>query len=435
MARELLPAVPPYVRVMTATDALPGGLWYGLVGESIVSFGVVDVGKAGSSILFTWAANGASRGGGVYEARIDNGEVKALLSNKAVLTIKRFPSPDHQSVEQQVTVVTPLPGSPAETAHLMPGDRITELDGKWIAPMHLWYREMTFVTDHYSRADSQWRRDADSGDPENERPPATPEQRKQAEDAAEKFASRWRTSTDVRSALDLLETASNGEHTLTIERSGEPKPRQVKVTCGALQVAPVSRPRILPGNIGQIQIRQISPAAVTALASALKELHEAGAQSLVLDLRRSPGGSLEAAEQMAGLFVSSGPFTILQERDAKRKLVEKPLVIKPPATPAPKFSAIAVLVDRGTAGSSEVLAAALRDHGVAKLYGSPTFGDGTEQTVLPLDNGAAVCVTSAKFLTLKRLDFDGKGLKPDVVVPAAPGLDRQLEQAVKSLRA
>ena len=138
---------------------------------------------------------------------------------------------------------------------------------------------------------------------------------------------------------------------------------------------------------------------------------------------------------MAGLFVSSGPFTILQERDAKRKLVEKPLVIKPPATPAPKFSAIAVLVDRGTAGSSEVLAAALRDHGVAKLYGSPTFGDGTEQTVLPLDNGAAVCVTSAKFLTLKRLDFDGKGLKPDVVVPAAPGLDRQLEQAVKSLRA
>ena len=89
VARELLPAVPPYVRVMTATDALPGGLWYGLVGESIVSFGVVDVGKPGVNILFTWAANGATRGGGVYEARIDNGEVKALLPNKAVLTIKR----------------------------------------------------------------------------------------------------------------------------------------------------------------------------------------------------------------------------------------------------------------------------------------------------------------------------------------------------------
>jgi len=92
-------------------------------------------------------------------------------------------------------------------------------------------------------------------------------------------------------------------------------------------------------------------------------------------------------------------------------------------------------VDRGTAGSAEVLAAALRDHGVAKLFGSSTFGDGTEQTILPLDNGAAISVTCAKFFTPKHLDFDGKGLKPDVVVPAAPGLDRQLEQAVKSLRA
>jgi C-terminal processing protease CtpA/Prc len=131
----------------------------------------------------------------------------------------------------------------------------------------------------------------------------------------------------------------------------------------------------------------------------------------------------------------SGPMAVLQVRDDHRKLVDKPLPIKPAATAPPKFSAIAVLVDGGTAGSSEVLAAALRDHGVAKLYGSTTFGDGTEQTIMPLDNGAAVCVTSARFLTPKHVDFDGKGLKPDVVVPASPGLDRQLEQAVKSLRA
>ena len=88
LARELLPAVPPYVRVTTATELLPGGLWYGLVGESIVSFAVVDMGKPGLSILFTWAS-GASRGGGVYEARIDNGEITAILPTKAVLTVKR----------------------------------------------------------------------------------------------------------------------------------------------------------------------------------------------------------------------------------------------------------------------------------------------------------------------------------------------------------
>ncbi len=354
----------------------------------------------------------------------------------AVLTVKKYPTPDRQAVEQDVTVVTPLPGSPAETAHLLPGDRITELDGHWIAPMHLWSREMRFYTDHYTLADGGWERDQDGGaDPDAGRPQTTPEQRKAAQEEQAKQDNRLRTSTDVQSALELLMTADSGEHTLTVERSGEPKPHEVKITFGTVQVAPVPKPRILPGNIGEVQIRQISPATVTALNEALKQLHDAGAQSLVLDLRHSPGGSLDATREIAGLFVPSGDLTLLQQRDAKRKLIEKPVAIKPPATPAPKFSSIAILVDRGTAGSAEVLAAALRDHGVAKLFGSSTFGDGTEQTVMPLDNGAAVSITTAKFFTPKHLDFDGKGLKPDVVVPEAPGLDRQLEQAVKSLRA
>jgi len=355
----------------------------------------------------------------------------------AVLTIKRYPSPDRQSLEKDLTVVTPLPGSPAEAAHLLPGDRITELDGHWIAPIHLWAREMRFNTAHYGRADSQWRKDADSGaDPDaGPRPGATPEQRKEAEDAADKWAERLRSSTDLQAAMELLLTSTSGDHTLTIERAGEPKPHQVKVTLGTLELAPVAKPRILPGNIGQLQLRQISPEAVTAVESALKELHDGGAQTLVLDLRHSPGGSLEAAQQIAGLFVPSGPMALLQVRDDKRKLVDKPLPIKPSAAAQPKFASIAILVDGGTAGSSEVLAAALRDHGVAKLFGSTTFGDGTEQTIMPLDNGASVSVTSARFFTPKHVEFDGKGLKPDVVVPASPGLDRQLEQAVKSLRA
>jgi C-terminal peptidase prc len=354
----------------------------------------------------------------------------------AVLTVKRNPTPDRQVMEQDVTVVTPLPGSPAEAAHLLAGDRISEIDGHWIAPMHLWSREMRFYTDHYTVADGGWQRDPDGGaDPDAGRPQATPEQRKAAEEELAKQNNRLRTSTDIQAALEMLITATSGDHTLTVERAGESKPHQVKVTFGSIQVAPVPKPRILPGNIGEVQIRQISPATLTALDAALKELHDGGAQSLVLDLRHSPGGSLETTREIAGLFVPSGELTVLQERDAKRKLVEKPVSVKPPTTPAPKFNSIAVLVDRGTAGSAEVLAAALHDHGVARLFGSTTFGDGTEQTIMPLDNGAAVSITTAKFFTPKHLDFDGKGLKPDVVVPEAPGLDRQLEQAVKSLRA
>jgi len=89
VARALLPAVPPQVRITAGTDALPGGLWYGLLGESIVSFAVVDIGKPGLSILYTWVSSGSTRGGGVYEASADAGAVKALMPNKAVLTVKR----------------------------------------------------------------------------------------------------------------------------------------------------------------------------------------------------------------------------------------------------------------------------------------------------------------------------------------------------------
>lgn len=353
----------------------------------------------------------------------------------AVLTIKRYSTPDRQASEKQITVVTPLPGSPAEKAGLLPGDRITEIDGRWIAPMHLWTREMAFATEPIKPAEYLWERKSQQTDPDGgNKPKSTPEQRKQAEDAADKLANRWKSSTDIQSTLELLTTAPSGEHTLTIEHTGQPKPRQVKLTLGTLEVPPVSK-RLLPGNIGYLQLREIGPDAVPDIEAALKELHDAGAQSLVLDLRRSPGGSLEATEQIAGLFISTGPLGSLQVRDDRRKLTDKPLAVRPPATPAPKFGSLAVLVDGGTAGSAEVLAAALRDHGVAKLFGGTTFGDGTEQTILPLENGAALSITSGKFLTPKRIDFDGKGLKPDVVIPAGPGLDRQLEQAVKSLRA
>jgi len=70
----------------------------------------------------------------------------------AVLTVKRSTPAERTSTERDVTVVAPLPGSAAEAAHLLPGDRITELDGHWIAPMHLWTREMAFLTDRYGLA-------------------------------------------------------------------------------------------------------------------------------------------------------------------------------------------------------------------------------------------------------------------------------------------
>jgi hypothetical protein len=75
--------------VTSGTDAIPGGLWYGILGESIVAFAVVDAGKPGLSVLYTWVASGASRGGGVYEATMERGALKVLLPNKSILAVER----------------------------------------------------------------------------------------------------------------------------------------------------------------------------------------------------------------------------------------------------------------------------------------------------------------------------------------------------------
>jgi pimeloyl-ACP methyl ester carboxylesterase len=89
VARALLPSIPPDVRIADGTGDVPGGLWYGLVGEHIIAFAVVEAGSARRSVLFAWVASASIRGGGVYDATMEGGVLTSVLPNKVVLTVKR----------------------------------------------------------------------------------------------------------------------------------------------------------------------------------------------------------------------------------------------------------------------------------------------------------------------------------------------------------
>lgn len=349
----------------------------------------------------------------------------------AVLTIRRNVKSDG-TAERNVTVVAPLPGSPAEKAGLLPGDRIIEIDGRWIAPARLSPRVLHRITEDTGPVFTPQPGKDELPPDDEERSKPSLEEEKQRREAAEAERKKWRNSTDVASALRMLTVETSGRHTLTVERPGE-KPRTVTVTLARTEITPVVA-RMQGNGVGYIRLSQISAAAAQQFAAAVTELQGKGARSLILDLRRSPGGTLVHAQEIAGRLMASGNIGIVQRRNAQRKLVKQPLAVKPAAT-RPRFQSLAVLVDRGTAGASELLAVALRDAGRAKLIGEQTFGDGTEQTLFPLDNGSALSITTAKMLSPKELDFDGKGLKPDVAAPAVPGSDRPLEQALRALRA
>jgi carboxyl-terminal processing protease len=351
----------------------------------------------------------------------------------AVLAIRRTTKSDG-SAERNITVVTPMPGSPAEKAGLQPGDRITEIDGRWIAPARLSPRVLNRITEEVGPYFTpQPGKDLVPKDDE-ERPKPTVDEEKQRKEAAETERKKWRNSTDLASVLRQLTVQTSGKHTLTVERAGEEKPRTVSVTLAHTEVPPVTS-RMQGDGVAYIRLNQVSAAAAQAFGTALTELQGKGARSLILDLRRSPGGTLVHAQEIAGRLMSTGNLAIVQRRNGARKPVKQPLAVKPAAKPS-RFRSIVVLVDRGTAGASEALAAGLRDSGTAKLIGEQTFGDGTEQTLFPLDNGAALSITTAKMLSPKEIDYDGKGLKPDVAVPATgAGEDRPLEQALRAVRA
>ncbi len=344
----------------------------------------------------------------------------------AVLTIRKYKEGDEKApyTERNVTVVAPLPGSAAEKAGLLPGDRITHLGGQWIAPEHHSYRTLAQLEDDLDEGDG------DPAPPDDPKRQITPEQQKEREQARER-ARRWLKSTDIRTVMELLQSGAPGEHTLTVERAGAEKPLTVKVTLADGQ-AEVFSARKLNAATGYARRGVVSSATAEQLAKALGEFQKDGVQNLVLDLRRSPGGSLEAAREIAGLLAPNSTLATAKERDAKRKVVEKKIAAKGgngAAARVFKPAAFSILVDGGTAGASEILAAAFRDNLGAKLVGAQTFGDGTEQHFVELANGAAVSITHAHLLSPKGAEVEGKGLKPDAA--GGPG-DAGIEAAQRA---
>jgi carboxyl-terminal processing protease len=310
-----------------------------------------------------------------------------------------------------ITVVSVLPGSPAEKAGMQAGDRITHIDGRWIAPTHVSYRLLTQLTESLGPQDLRPRdpNDTDSLDV----PPPNPE-RDRARKEADEARSRWKNAAELPVAIQTLSGGQTGDHELIIERGRPTKTLKVNVTLGSTKADVVSAKKV-SDKVGHLRILAFNPDVPQEVATALQDFQKSGIKSLVVDLRENAGGSIDAARAVAGMLLGNAKFAVVRERDAARKIVERTVLTEAGSvhfTPA----SLSVLVDRGTAGTAELLAAALRDQTNVKLVGANTFGDGTEQELLVLDNGTGFTLTRAQFQTLKGVAFDRRGLKVDVPV-------------------
>ena len=317
----------------------------------------------------------------------------AALAVRRIAHVKTADLPAY--TEYRLTVVTPLPGSPAEKAGLQPGDTITTLDGKWV------YNDEWVYTQTKALKALQ-------DDPVSFNKLVTTLQK------------RIDGSVSLADAQTKLEDPAAKTITLAVTRTGTAQPIPVTLDTGAATTVPAVTSRSLPGGIGYIKINQFTTDADKEFASALSGFGT-DPKGLVIDLRNSPGGLLESGAAIAARLTSAPAFGYVETKGKKIQTVA--------ITPGTKVTCpIAVLVNGGTANTAEMLAAALQSGG-AKLVGTNTFGDASDVKLIMLRDGAGFTMTVGKLLTAGHTEFGGTGIKPDIAAPDTPGSD-VLDRAV-----
>ncbi|ALN82716.1 C-terminal processing peptidase family protein [Lysobacter antibioticus] len=217
-----------------------------------------------------------------------------------------------------------------------------------------------------------------------------------------------------------LRGAPGSKVVLTIVREGRDKPFDVTVARETIRVASV-KGRMLEPGYGYVRVSAFQADTAADFESQLEKLKtQAGGKlrGLVIDLRSNPGGLLTSAVQIADDLLEKGKIVSTRGRIAISDAEFG-------ATPGDRLDGapVVVLVDAGSASASEVLAGALRDNGRARVVGSRTFGKGSVQTVLPLDNGDSVKLTTARYYTPSGKSIQALGIIPDVLLRAAKSED------------
>ncbi len=217
----------------------------------------------------------------------------------------------------------------------------------------------------------------------------------------------------INDAVKKMRGKPGSDITLTIMREGEQKPLTFKLTRALIKVASV-RSRLLEPGFGYIRVSQFQAATGDDVIKQLGELKAKSGDKLnglILDLRNNPGGILGAAVSISDTFLESGKIVYTDGRVADSKLE---FSAKPPdmLNGAP----LIVLINEGSASASEIVAGALQDRGRALIMGRRSFGKGSVQTILPMNNRSALKLTTARYFTPNGRSIQAEGIKPDIVI-------------------
>lgn len=251
-----------------------------------------------------------------------------------------------------------------------------------------------------------------------------------------KIDSSLTSDLDVDEAVDLIRGEKGTEVTLTVLREGDESTREIKIIRDLVKIPLIETEHRKEDGVFIINLFSFNDGSIEAMEDALTEFVESKSKNLILDLRNNPGGYLSAAIDISSWFLEEGKVVV--EEEGKLEKYNKTY------RSGRHFLAgdynMVVLVDGGSASASEIVAGALQEHGKAKLVGTKTFGKGSVQELVPMQNGTSLKVTVAKWLTPGGVSISENGLTPDIEVEfdseeyAETGKDNQLEKAIEVIK-
>ena len=251
----------------------------------------------------------------------------------------------------QLTVVSPIEGTPAYEAGIQAGDKIIEIDGKSTKDITL-------------------------------------------PDAVKKMRGSKGTSI-----------------ILTIEREGVDELLEFTIVRGMIIVKSIPYSFLTENKIGCIRIREFKKSAGKNLEGILGELEKEGMKGLILDLRNNHGGLLNEAAEVCDKFLPKKKLIV----STQGRISSQNLRYLSNEVPHPSYPLV-ILINKGSASASEVVAGAIQDYKRGTIVGDKSFGKGTVQSVLALEDGSGLRLTTAHYLTPKGRNIDEKGIEPDIKV-------------------
>ena len=238
-------------------------------------------------------------------------------------------------------------------------------------------------------------------------------------------------SMTLDEAINKIRGAAGTKVKLTMMRDGWSAPQIIEITRDKITIKSVQWS--MKGEVGYIKVSQFGDDTSNLMHQAATEIASKNPKAIILDLRRNPGGYLQSAVDMVGIF-SPKDTVVVKEKDKSGKIqIEK--TIEDPIFAQTK---LIVLIDEGSASASEIVSGALQDNGRATLVGKTSFGKGSVQEMEDLGNGATIKLTIAEWLTPKDRQISHKGIDPDVKIDLTeddikadrdPQLDKALELA------